>query len=303
MRKVLLTGATGFLGSHVAEILSKKGIEIVALKRATSNIWRCSTFVNNIIWIDFDDQGEWKKKVTSHSPSEIIHCAWVGVESKDRNNWSLQSKNIELLVNLLEITQFLKLEKFVFLGSQAEYGNIGHKVSEDQVVNPLSAYASIKLGCLHILKTFSDLNNLNWVWLRVFSVFGERESPAWLIPTVINSMKAQSEMNFTWGEQKYAYLYAGDFAKILLSIVENKIASGVYNVSGNQALSLKLLLTKLRDLINPSFILNFGVIPYRTNQPMHVEGDITKLANEIGVINFTDFDVALSKTLNYYLSK
>lgn len=303
MRKVLLTGITGFLGSHIAEILTKNNIEVIGLKRSTSNLSRCISFADDIKWIDLDNGGDWKAQVIAQSPTEIIHCAWIGVEANDRNQWSLQAKNIQLLIDLLEITQGLDLKKFIFLGSQAEYGNISHKVSEDDGVEPMNAYASIKLSCLQILKTYAELHHINWVWLRVFSVFGERESENWLIPSVINTIKTGTEMDFTGGEQQYAYLYAGDFAKILLSIVEHKIKSGVYNVSANHTLTLKSLISQIRDAINPSFQLNFGAIPYRQNQSMHIQGDITKLTNEIGMIDFTDFNVALSKTLNYYLSK
>jgi nucleoside-diphosphate-sugar epimerase len=303
MRKVLLTGITGFLGSHIAEILNQNNIEVIGLKRSTSNLSRCTSFADAIKWIDLDNGSDWKAQVIAQSPTEIIHCAWIGVEANDRNQWSLQAKNIALLIDLLEVTQGLDLKKFIFLGSQAEYGNISHKVSEDDVVQPMSAYASVKLSCLQILKTYSELNHINWLWLRVFSVFGERESDNWLIPSVINTMKTGTEMDFTGGAQQYAYLYAGDFAKILLLIVKSEITSGIYNVSGNHTLTLKSLLSQIRDTINPSFQLNFGAIPYRQNQSMHIQGDITKLTNEIGVIDFTDFNVALSKTLNYYLSK
>ena len=303
MHNVLITGVTGFLGSHIAERLSQSDINIIGLKRSTSDTWRCKAFENKIDWIDLDSQNDWKLRVIEKEPTTIIHCAWIGVEAQDRNNWSLQSKNIELLVALLEITQTLKIDKFIFLGSQAEYGNISNKVFEDQAVHPVSAYASIKLSCLQILETYADLNKINWIWLRVFSVFGEREADNWLIPSVIKTMQEKSAMDFTKGEQKYAYLYAGDFAEILLSIVKKKIDSGVYNISANQTHELKTLLIQLRDNINPSFSLNFGSIPYRDNQSMHIEGDITKLTNQIGVVDFTDFNVALSKTLNYYLSK
>jgi UDP-glucose 4-epimerase len=303
MHNVLITGVTGFLGSHIAERLSQSDINIIGLKRSSSDTWRCKAFEDKIDWIDLDDKSDWKEQVVEKEPTTIIHCAWIGVEAQDRNNWSLQSKNIELLVALLEITQTLKIDKFVFLGSQAEYGNVSNKVFEDQAVRPVSAYASIKLSCLQILETYADLNKINWIWLRVFSVFGEREADNWLIPSVIKTMQEKSAMDFTKGEQKYAYLYAGDFAQILLSIVKNKIDSGVYNISSNYTQELKTLLIKLRDNINPSFSLNFGRIPYRENQSMHIEGDITKLTNQIGLVDFTDFNVALSKTLNYYLSK
>ncbi len=303
MNSVLLTGATGFLGSHIAEILSKTDCKIIALKRPSSNIWRCDEFNNDIEWIDLDDSKDWKQKVIERSPSLIIHSAWIGVEAKDRNDWIVQSKNIELLIDLLNIVESTEITKVIFLGSQAEYGKLNAKVSENVVVEPLNAYASIKLACLQILETFSTLNNINWVWLRIFSVFGEREDSNWLIPSVIGMMKKTKEMNFTDGEQRYAYLYARDFARIVKSLVEKKITSGIYNVSSNQTMSLKSVLINIRDRINPSFTLNFGALSYRDNQSMHIEGDIAKIEKEIGSVYFTDFNVALSTTLNYYLSK
>jgi hypothetical protein len=66
---------------------------------------------------------------------------------------------------------------------------------------------------------------------------------------------------------------------------------------------VRKVVEKIRDIINPTFKLNFGSLKYRENQSMHVEGDITKLIEEIGDINFTDFDTALNNTIKYYAQK
>lgn len=303
MHKVLITGITGFLGSHIAEQLCAQNFEIIGLKRASSDIWRCDAFKEQVNWIDLDDQGLWKQKIMDSNPNVIIHSAWIGVESKDRDDWELQAKNIELLTSLLQVTHYLKLDKFIFLGSQSEYGNLNGMINEEKPVKPINAYAAIKLCCLQILETYGVIHQINWIWLRVFSVFGERESDKWLIPSLIKAIGEQQSMDFTKGEQQYAYLYVEDFAKILFTIIQSKIVSGVYNVSSNEPKELKLVITALRDAINPSFLLNFGVIPYRQNQSMHIEGDMAKLVAQIGPIVYTDFNVALNRTINYYHHK
>jgi len=301
MHKVLITGITGFIGSHIAENLVANGIQVIGLKRSGSNVWRCREFETKIQWIDIDNNGKFKEELAKHSFDTIIHGAWIGVESNDRDNWSLQSKNIPFLVDLLEVAKEVGVKKFIFLGSQAEYGSIDGKISEDHKANALNAYGGIKLACLEIVKTFCKSNDINWIWLRLFSLFGEKENDNWLIPSLIKSMLQDKEMNFTSGEQKYAYLYVKDFASIMYKMTTRSIQSGIYNISSNEIRTIKSLIEDIRDYVNPNFVLNFGALNQRTNQSMHMEGDISKLTAQIDDLEFTDYAIAIQKTIQYYL--
>ena len=303
MRKVLITGITGFLGSHIAENLVANNIEVIGLKRKGSDIWRCQEFVTKIHWIDIDDEGLFKEELVKHSFDTIIHGAWIGVESNTRDNWNEQSKNIPFLVSLLEAAKTVGVEKFVFLGSQAEYGNIDGKISEDHKTNALNAYGGIKLACLEIVKTFCETNDMNWIWLRLFSLFGEKENEIWLIPSLVKKIETGNEMDFTLGDQKYAYLYVKNFTSIVNKIINMPIQSGVYNVSSNEIRTIKSMIEDIRNYINRDFILNFGALKYRDNQSMHMEGDMTKIVSQIGEIEFTEYSIAMKNTLIYYLKK
>ncbi len=298
MSKVLITGITGFLGAQIAETLIDSGIGVIGLKRVNSNIWRCKRIETKVEWIDIKEG--WHDTVSQLSPQSIIHCAWIGVTAKDRNDWQTQAKNILLLIDLLKICETCKIKKFIFMGSQAEYGHISGKISETEQATPSNAYGGIKLACMDILKTFSLSNNIDWIWLRLFSVFGEKEDATWLIPSLIKAMQHQAEMDFTKGDQKYAYLYIKDFAEIIKAILTHKIDSGIYNVSSQDAVPLKTLIEFIKDKVNPSFKLNFGALPYRQHQSMHLEGDISKLISQIGMPRFTEFNLALQKTIEYY---
>jgi UDP-glucose 4-epimerase len=303
MHKVLVTGITGFLGSHIAENLVANDIQVIGLKRSGSDIWRCREFESKIHWVDIDDNGSFKEELTKLSFDTLIHGAWIGVEANDRDNWSLQSKNISFLVDLLEVAKEVGVKKFIFLGSQAEYGIITGKISEDHKVNALNAYAGVKLACLEIVEAFCKAHDINWIWLRLFSLFGEKENENWLIPSLIKSMLHNKEMDFTSGEQKYAYLYVKDFASILNKIIMMPVHSGIYNVSSNKTRTVKSLIEDIRNAVNPKFILNFGALNQRNNQSMHMEGDILKLTAQIEEIEFTDYTIALQNTIQYYLKK
>lgn len=303
MPKVLITGITGFLGSHIARNLVAQNIQVIGLKRKDSDIWRCQEFKNNIQWIDIDENGFFEEDLKKCDFDTVIHAAWIGVESNTRNNWKEQSKNLTFLVSLLEVVKAVGVKKFIFLGSQAEYGNIDNKIFEDHETQALNAYSGTKLACLEIVKAYCELNDMNWIWLRIFSMFGEKENQNWLIPSLITSMLQDEQMDFTLGEQKYAYLYVKDFASIMNKIITMTVESGVYNISSNETRTIKSLIQDIRDYINPEFKLNFGTLNYRNNQSMHMEGDITKLISQIGAIEFTDYKAALINSLNYYIKK
>ena len=303
MPKVLITGITGFLGSHIAENLVANNIEVIGLKRNDSDVWRCEEFKDKIQWVAIDDNGFFENELKKYSFDTVIHGAWIGVESDTRDNWNEQSKNISFLVSLLEVAKTVGVKKFIFLGSQAEYGNIDGKISEDHKTKALNAYGSMKLACLEIVKTFCGTNDMNWIWLRLFSLFGEKENQNWLIPSLIASMLTNKQMDFTPGEQKYAYLYVKDYASIMNKVIKMPVESGVYNISSNQTRTIKSLVEDIRDYVNPEFILNFGALNYRNNQSMHMEGDILKLCSQIGEVEFADYNEALRDSLNYYLKK
>jgi nucleoside-diphosphate-sugar epimerase len=135
---------------------------------------------------------------------------------------------------------------------------------------------------------------------RLFSLFGEKENETWLFPSVIKKIKTESEMDFTLGEQKYAYLYVKDFALIINKIVKYDVESGIYNVSSDIVRSIRSIVEEIRDRLKPNFQLNFGVLNYRDYQSMHVQGSIDKLNNQIGKTEFTDFSVAIENTINFY---
>ncbi|NEU10296.1 NAD(P)-dependent oxidoreductase [Flavihumibacter sp. R14] len=300
MLRVLITGITGFIGSHIAENLVNQNFHVIGLKRIESDPWRCLEFSERIDWVALDE-GSWQAEIIEKRPDIIIHSAWIGVTADSRDDWSEQGRNIPFLISLLEIGTAVKLKRFIFLGSQAEYGLINGKVSELETTSPISAYGTVKLASLEILKSFASLNEIKWVWLRVFAVFGEKEDSTWLIPSVISKMLSEQQMDLTYGEQKYAYMYVQDLSDVIANIIHKDVESGVYNISSNEVRTLRSLLELIKNEINPSFKLNFGAIPYRKNQSMHVEGSIEKIEKQLGKVKFTDFNEALDRTVQYYI--
>ncbi|WDF54703.1 NAD-dependent epimerase/dehydratase family protein [Mucilaginibacter sp. KACC 22063] len=298
MAKIFITGITGFIGSNIARVLVDKGHHIIALYRASSKLELCDDYKQKITWL-LDSDEALILKLKQFAPSIFIHSAWIGVTYEERNNWDSQFKNIEYLNKLLEIAKEAGVKQFISLGSQAEYGHMEDVVKEDAANCPTVAYGRIKVICSEVVKQFCEHHGLSWYWLRLFSFFGPGESSKWLIPSLVKTMISESHMDMTAGEQRYAYLYVNDLGTAINLIIEKSGKSGIYNISGKTVLSIKQLAERVREIVNPFFKLNFGALPYRSNQPMCVLGSSDKFIKEFGDFEHTNFDHALSTTVTH----
>ncbi|GHV49177.1 CDP-abequose synthase [Bacteroidia bacterium] len=300
--KILLTGATGFLGSHVAELLCGEEYELLLVKRTCSKLDKCYAFGDNanVQWINSDQQN-WLNISIIFNPDVIIHCAWSGVNSYYRENLDVQLSNMKLFSQLLYIAEKVSVNKFISLGSQAEYGQFEECIDENYPVNPTTKYGIIKLTLLYMLKSFSLLHNIDWYWLRVFSIFGEREDDSWILTSAIKRMlSGYMEMNFTKGEQVYSYLYVKDFANAINLILKKKGESGIYNLSSSKHRKLKDILNHIKMQINSECKLNFGILPYRPNQSMYMGGDSSLFIKKFGDFETLNFEQHLYQLIEYY---
>lgn len=301
--KILLTGATGFIGSNIALHLVEQGHQVIAIHRTDSSFDKCAGFENKIDWIN-TDSSNWKQRVVEIKPDQLIHVAWGGIKANDRDNWELQLKNFWLSKEYFDLAKELGIKKVIAFGSQAEYGICKTPANEENVPVPLDAYGAVKTLTANYLRTLFEGTKTQWYWLRIFSVFGERENPEWLMPTVIKKLLFGEPIHLTACEQYYNYMYIGDFVRqfnVLVNPTENK--SGIYNLCHTESILLKDLLINIAQLMNVSEnLLQFGVIPYRQGQNMMIAGDPSKYRKAFSVedISPEQFEKGLLKTIQYH---
>ncbi|MDD3944486.1 MAG: NAD(P)-dependent oxidoreductase [Bacteroidales bacterium] len=296
--RIFVTGASGYIGSYLVKTLLDKGHELLCLKRKTSDLFRVEKVKAKIKWVDNDE--DWKTIVRDFKPEAIFNLAWNGVSSKDRIIWDIQVRNIPMQQELLDIAYECGTKKFIGIGSQSEYGDFEEKIDENFPANPKTAYAAAKLASLTLLKTFCDLYEIEWYWFRLFPVYGPYEMTNWLIPSLIKSICTEDHMDLTLGEQRLPYLYVGECSNAVASAIDVEGKCGIYNVCSDNPVPLKVLVTRIRNKVNPSFNFNFGALPYRFGQSMYMEGDTSKLKKNLYKLNTSDFDQRLDETIEYY---
>jgi nucleoside-diphosphate-sugar epimerase len=293
--KVFITGATGYLGYHIACQCLEEGHQVLCLRRSSSKSLFESEQESLIQWVTIKDNG-WEKVVHEFAPDVLIHAAWGGVRGAGREDYTIQKQNI-CLSNLL--FALYPYKQIIAIGSQAEYGYYEGPVSESHELRPIMKYALAKCASLHELQTYCEAKDIEWQWIRVFTVFGEKQTGG-LISLAINNCKTGKEtFDTTKGEQVYSYLYTKDFAKAICNVIGARGKSGVYNISQPlEEHSNKDILETIKTMMGSNIRNNYGAVPYAKDQIMLMSGTVDKFENAFGKIPHTDFHIALQNTIN-----
>ena len=297
--RVVLTGATGFIGSYLAEALVAKGYEVAAIRRGQSDPWRVAAVAGQLTWINLDAP-DWEQQLLAWQAEYFVHSAWSGVGVGHRDDWQSQLTNLTFTMQLLQLLAQGPLKKVISLGSQAEYGAFDGRIDEMYPAQPTAAYGAVKLATLSLVQAYCQAQGLEWYWLRVFAVFGPREDKHWFVSFVADSLLRRESPNLTGCEQRYDYLFASDLARAIVQTLPAATGlSGIYNIGANHATSLKKIVDALQELTGAATPVNYGALSYRAGQVMHMEGNSNKFIHAFGAIEQTPLPVALAAAIDF----
>lgn len=277
MMKFVLTGATGFIGSAVLKQLVSDGHEAVVLLRGKSNVDRIKD-VSGYQPVYYHDlaQAGLAETLAAHKPDAFIHLAWKGVGGTDRNASFQITENLPLTLRSVELAHAIGCRHWIGVGSQAEYGNPNRKVAETDPALPTTLYGKAKLAACWAGLGLSEGLGMKASWVRVFSTYGIGDEPTWFIPYIISELKKGNTPKLTKCEQLWDYLYVDDAARAILSVLY-KEATGIINMGSGQAVSLKSVVDQIRQSVDPNGSIDYGAVPYRPDQVMHLEADTTRI--------------------------
>jgi UDP-glucose 4-epimerase len=300
--RCLVTGASGHLGSYLTRRLLDCGEEVSVIVRPESDLWRLEGVLDRIrlIRVDLRDIDEASEEIRLQSPETVFHCAWTGVTSDTRNRPEHLIENITSGLRLFQIAQSAGCRCWVGIGSQAEYGRQSEILREDMIANPDSAYGVAKLCLGKLLQTLCEQTSVRYVWLRLLATYGPKDDLKHLVPSVIEKLLERSRPSLTAGEQKWDYLYIEDAAEAIHRVAGAPDAQGVYNLASGEAHSVREIVSRLRDRIDPSLPVGFGDIPYGPGPLLNLQADVTRLRNVTGWAPRTSLESGLQKTLEWH---
>jgi UDP-glucose 4-epimerase len=299
--RVLVTGASGFVGSYLTKYLLAQGYLVAVVVRNSSAATRLKEVLGQVKLIE-NSLGQFleeKKAFREFRPDIVYHLAWQGVDKINRER-SFHDENFSNTIQLLKLAHEYGCQSFVGLGSQAEYARSSTALDEDSIIEPQSLYGKSKLETFTACHKLAKELGICFSWVRLFSAYGYLDHENALIPLVTQKLLKQETPDLTFGEQLWDYVYIEDAVKAIAEIGIKPEASGVFNLGSGKALAIRDVLETLKNLINPKATLGFGKIPYSPQQIMHLEADITRLKTIIGWQPETSLHVGLAKTVAAY---
>jgi UDP-glucose 4-epimerase len=232
-------------------------------------------------------------------PEAIIHCAWSGVANAARFDECQISGNIDAACALVEAGAAAGCSAFIAAGSQGEYG-AGSSMREDCLPEPTTLYGAAKVAALYLTRQLAAQAGMRHAWLRLFSTYGPGDNDGWLIPTLITQMLRGERPKTTLGTQYWDWLFIDDVARGLLAAATTPAASGIFNLGSGEPVQVRTAVEAIRDLAAPGMELVFGEIPFRPDQVMHMQADISRLKAATGWAPQVPFAQGIARTVDWY---
>ncbi len=294
MRKVFVTGATGFIGKNLVELLLEKNIKIVAyvLENDPGIEWLRSNGVTEFIYekdLDRDDAVEF---------DACIHLASYGVKYTDKDLGLITDINIKLACKILQFSAKNGCKLFLTAGSGFEYGQQAEeRIPETAQVAPEDVYAASKVAAETMLGVLAPQLGVKFLICRPFSVYGKYEPAHRLLPLIYGTAKSGKRLDMTAGMQKRDYLYVKDVVNGFYEVAVNadNFTSGeAINICSGEECCLKDFIYAIVDANGfDRGLFNLGAVEYRKNESMYFVGDNTKLLTKTGWKQMYPFEKAI----------
>ena len=300
MQKVIITGASGFIGLALTKQLSLKGYEIYALVRNEDKKHLFNNIKNvNIIISGLDNIAILKDTLEGNTFKYFFHLAWDGTSGKDRENYEKQLANVNYTCEAVKVAKALACERFIYAGSLMEYESINYIPISGSKPALNYIYRTAKLTAHYMAKAISVGLGLDFSIGIISNAYGEGELSERLINSTIRKMLNGEKVSFTAGEQLYDFIYISDVAKAFIAIAEEGKPYGNYYIGNKEQRKLKEFLLELRDCVNKNVELGLGEIPFDGISLNYELIDTNKLYEDTSFYCEVDFKSGINETVKW----
>jgi nucleoside-diphosphate-sugar epimerase len=309
MSLYLVTGGAGFIGSHLAEELVRRGEGVRVADSLITGHRRNLAHIPGVDFVEGDLADLAFARRAVQGADYVLHQAAIpSVPRSVEDPITSNRANVDATLNVLVAARDAGVKRVVYAGSSSAYGNTPTLPKrEDMPANPLSPYALQKLVGEQYMQMFTALYGLETVTIRYFNVFGPRQDPSSPYSGVISVfaralLDKKAPTIYGDGEQTRDFTYVANVVDGVLRAVTAPRASGqVINVATESRISLNRLFQTLRDLVGSRIEPTYG--PTRSGDVRDSQADITRARTLLGYNPIVPFEDGLKQTLEWYRSE
>jgi nucleoside-diphosphate-sugar epimerase len=279
MKKVILTGARGFVGTHCLEALLEKGFEV----HAVSSRGRFNDYPWQVEWhhADLHNAEHVLRLMATVQPQYLLHLAWdvsQGVYWRSLENLRWIKASLGLLQAFIDAGG----ERVVMAGSCAEYDwQYGYCSEELTPLRPATLYGTCKNALSSIVAAVAAEKKISAAWARLFFLYGPGEKGERLVPEVVKTLLQGEEASCTHGEQIRDYLYIRDAASALVALLESGV-EGAVNIASGRPVTLKDLIGEAAARAGRPDLVRLGSLAAPKDDPPLLLANTRRLKEEVG---------------------
>jgi nucleoside-diphosphate-sugar epimerase len=278
--RILVTGAGGFIGLPTVMQLARAGDRIDALTTRSS-----PPQVPGVRWhrVDLADRPAVESLMHELAPERLAHIAWYAMPG---SFWRA-AENVEWVEHSLHLTRcFLRAggRRVMMVGTCAEYdwSAAADPLSEpSSPLRPATLYGAAKDALRRVVGAYAEQEAVEFVWARVFFLYGPREAPGRLVSSVVQSLLAGEPVDTTSGEQVRDFMHVEDVAAALAALLESSVV-GAVNVASGEPVSVSEVLAAAAAAVGRPELIRRGALPDRPGEPARLVADIARLREEVG---------------------
>ncbi len=286
--RIFITGGTGFVGKPLVDLLKDDQLLILTTSSQKSPYKTVKYLKGSLGSID-----RWSKVVQKFKPEVTVHMAWEGIPDYGIEN---SLKNLKYGLDLYTFLSQINCQTIISTGSCWEYGNSQGKLSEETLPKPFNAFTSSKTSLFWLGQEVTKDKDINFIWTRLFYVYGPGQKSQSLIPYLINCAKNKQTPGIKNPDAQNDFIYIEDLAEAIAQIIKKGKKSGIYNIGSGKLTSVKEIIQIISDEFNLKKPFK-KASSKQTDSLSSFYANISKIQKEIGWEPKTTIKQGIIKTI------